>query len=125
MPDGGSADGLRRRDEILQMMYWLRGEGLLDEVAPHDLLRFLKPAGESVPAPEVERDLQGLAVAGMVELSATGRYRLTARGVAEGGRRFADAFEGMTRQGHGACSDPDCECHVLGPEACVHGARVP
>jgi hypothetical protein len=33
--------GIYWRDEILQLMYWLKGEGLLDEVTADDLRRFL------------------------------------------------------------------------------------
>jgi hypothetical protein len=44
--DGGEGDaaiqGIYWRDEILQLMFWLRGEGLLQDVAPDDLRRFLE-----------------------------------------------------------------------------------
>jgi len=30
------------RDEILQLMFWLGGEGLFEDVAPDDLRRFLE-----------------------------------------------------------------------------------
>jgi hypothetical protein len=30
------------RDEILQLMFWLKGEGILEDVAPEDLRRFLQ-----------------------------------------------------------------------------------
>ena len=49
------------------------------------------------------------------------RYTLTATGVREGGRRFADEFADLTRAGHGECSDPDCECQRSGnPADCTH-----
>jgi hypothetical protein len=34
--------GIYWRDEILQLMFWLRGKGLLQEVAPDDLRSFLE-----------------------------------------------------------------------------------
>ena len=36
-----SESGLRRRDEILQVMYWLHGEGLAATVEVADLRKFL------------------------------------------------------------------------------------
>lgn len=122
-PGPAAAEPLRRRDEILQVMYWMRGESLLDDVAPADLRRFLTPPGEGAAGRLLEGDLESLADAALLERTADGRYRLTDRGAAEGGRRFADEFEGMTRQGHGACNDPACDCHELGPEACIHSSQ--
>ena len=34
-------DALKRRDEILQIMFWLFGEGLGPDVAPADIIRFV------------------------------------------------------------------------------------
>jgi hypothetical protein len=108
-------DALRWRDELLQILYWLRGEGLGDMLTPADLLPFL-PADEAVIAEHLAR----LAAEGYAEVSAAEppRYRLTPLGVREGGRRFADEFAGLTSQAHGECNNPNCACHTLGPEAC-------
>ncbi len=108
VPDGtsGSDAGLRRRDEVLQILFWMRGEGLGDSTTPADLLPLL---GEG--AAELETTLHALREMGLVERTEDERYRLTDRGVAEGGRRFADEFSGLTAQAHGECADPDCDCH--------------
>lgn len=108
-------DGIRRRDELLQMLYWFRGEGLGDAVAPHDLVTFL-----GVDAELVQERLERLNDEGYVEVldDAPLRYRLTEWGIKEGGRRFADEFAGLTGQAHGECNNPSCSCQTLGPEAC-------
>jgi hypothetical protein len=113
---GDPAEGIRRRDEILQVLYWLRGEGLAETAGVAELRRFL----DETAAADLAADLERLAAAGLLEPAADARYRLTDSGRQEGGRRFADEFADYVRQGHGACSDPECDCHALGPEACVH-----
>jgi DNA-binding transcriptional ArsR family regulator len=110
------ADAIRRRDEILQVMYWMRGEGLADAAGVQELQTFL----DEETAPTLEEDLAALEDAGLLESAGGGRFRLTRRGAEEGGRRFLEDFEELMHQGHGACSDPDCDCHALGPEACAH-----
>lgn len=116
-PDAPAPGGdVRRRDEILQIMFWMRGEGLGNAPTPADLRRLLPPADGD----RLDDDLAALRASGLVEDADGGGYRLTDAGREEGGRRFAEAFDGMTRQGHGACSDPLCDCHELGPEACAH-----
>ena len=108
-------DAVRRRDELLQVLYWFRGEGLGESVAPHELTTFL---GAEVEV--VRRQLDRLVEEGYatpVEGS-SGRYRLTEWGAQEGGRRFADEFAGLTGQAHGECSNSNCSCRTLGPEAC-------
>lgn len=114
MPD--ASDGIRRRDELLQVMYWMRGEGLGETVAPSDVERLL--AG--TPAAVLAADLRALCEAGLAEPAGGGRYSLTEAGRREGGRRFAEEFSDYVHPGHGACSDPACDCHALGPDACVH-----
>jgi hypothetical protein len=112
---GDAADALRRRDEILQVMYWMQGEGLGEEVGAADLRRFL----DETAAPTLEEDLEAMNAQGYVETAGERRYRLTALGRKEGGRRFLDAFEDLMRPGHGECSDPACDCRTLGPGECV------
>jgi DNA-binding PadR family transcriptional regulator len=106
-------------DEILQVMFWLRGEGLASEVSGSDLSRWI-----TLPPEEVRPLFQRMLSAGLIEtVRAEGgpRYRLTERGVSEGGRRFAAEFADLTRPGHGECGDPDCECQRTGRiEDCRH-----
>ena len=110
-------DELYWRAEILQALYWMRGEGLAAEVAPPALAEFL------VAEPVVMADqMQRLTADGYLEAvgsrqSAVGSnssplataYRLTPLGIAEGGRSFRDEFEGLTRRAHGECG-PTCWC---------------
>ena len=106
-------------DEVLQILYWLRGEGLSADVAPADLRRFLDRTEAEIAAV-----LERLVRIGMVSRNAPdgpARYALTAEGVREGGRRFADEFADMTKPGHGECGDPECDCHTTGSAVdCAH-----
>ncbi|MBA3270005.1 MAG: hypothetical protein H0T71_05790 [Acidobacteria bacterium] len=123
MPDPFPPDprDLEAQDEVLQVMYWLRGEGLADDVAPADIARFTgaSPADALVVLERlVERSLVG-----MVHGDAQRRFNLTPEGVREGGRRFADEFADLTKPGHGECNDPDCDCRRTGHvEDCRHRA---
>lgn len=112
---------LAARDEILQVMYWLQGEGLANEVNADDLSRWV-----GVDAMQIHLLLVDLAESKLVEaipLSESNdvRFRLTEAGLKEGGRRFADEFAGLTKPGHYECGDPNCECKRSGnPADCVH-----
>ncbi len=98
------------RSEILQVMYWLRGEGF----------------GDLVDAPLIERFLGVEAHIGVTYLdrlvddgyvTRDGEwYALSERGLEEGALEFASAFEELTRPSHGECSD-DCWCHASADEA--------
>lgn len=112
------ADAIRRRDEILQVLYWMRGEGLGMAVGPEQLRVFLGDAAQLLAD-----DLAALTAAGLLEPADEGHFRLSELGVKEGGRRFDDAFSDYIHAGHGACSDPNCDCHQLGPEACAHAGE--
>jgi hypothetical protein len=111
--------GFGIQDEILQVMYWLRGEKLAEEVSAADLTRFV-----GLTELEIDGALERLAVVGLVRpIPAAGalRYALTDAGAREGGRRFADEFKDLTKPGHGECGDPDCECQQTGSvEDCRH-----
>lgn len=119
----GAARDLAAGDEILQVMYWMRGEGLADAVEPAELCRWV-----GLDAGHVARILARLAERGWVESAdALGEaggpsaYALTPMGVKEGGRRFADEFAELTRAGHGECNDENCDCRRTGrPEDCAH-----
>ncbi len=108
-------DALRWRDELLQILYWFRGEGLGDVVTARDLVTFLDGDIE-----RIGEQLERLEVEGYVTLigGTPARYQLTEWGIKEGGRRFADEFSGLTGQAHGECSNLNCACQTLGPAAC-------
>ncbi|MBO0861598.1 MAG: hypothetical protein J2P21_24540 [Chloracidobacterium sp.] len=94
------------QDEILQVMYWTRGEGFGERITVAALQRFL-----DAPEAVLSGNLNRLVASGLVTLGEGGEYQLTESGVREGGRRFSDEFEGLLQQGHFECNDPDCDCH--------------
>lgn len=113
-------EAIRWRDELLQVLYWLRSEGLGVEVGAAGLVSFLQQA-ETV----ISSWLRRLAAEGYVELLAGAdggeSYRLTSRGVEEGRRRFVDEFAPfLGHHGHGECNRPECACHraVTADETC-------
>lgn len=109
---------LAAEDEVLQVMYWLRGEGLSPDASAADITR-LTGASEHT----LMRTLDRLIERGFVRRSAGDAvlFTLTPEGAREGGRRFADEFAGITKPGHGECGDPNCECQATGQAAdCRH-----
>lgn len=113
-------DPIARRDEVLELLYWLEGEGIPGASTLAGMARFLaRPTGE------VEEVVVHLLARGDIEPSGDSEYRLTATGRREAGRRFAEEFAGMTGQGHGECNDPTCDCHTnpAGAAEC-HAARA-
>ncbi len=118
--NGGKAfdpvSALRCRDDILQAMYWMRGEGFGEEADVGSLVSFLA-LDESL----LREQLDILIEEGYLEESG-GRYRLTELGAKEGGRRFADEFSGLQSAAHGDCG-PECPtCKGVPRDACVHCA---
>jgi hydrogenase maturation protease len=112
-PEGDPVAALQRRDEILQIMFWLFAEGLGPDVAPEDILRFVDDEAA------VRATLRVLVDDGYAEVladsAAVPRFRLTVLGVQEGRRRFLDEFEPyLARRGHGECGTADCDCHTGG-----------
>jgi hypothetical protein len=105
---------LRCRDDILQAMYWMRGEGFGEEADAGSLVSFL-----AVDEDLLREQLAILVEEGYLEESG-GRYRLTELGVREGGRRFADEFAGLQNTAHGQCG-PECPyCRDIPRDNCVH-----
>lgn len=98
---------LARRDEVLQLLYWIEGEGFGGAATLAQLSRFL-----TYPEAEVRDTLDALIRLGDVHHDASsGEYRLTGSGRREGARRFSEEFSPLLGQGHGECNDPDCDCH--------------
>ena len=126
--DGDALERLKSRDEVLQVLFWLAGEGFDRDMTIEGVARFV-----ARPAHEVGRALQDAIDAGLVMRADGERYETTPAGRREGGRRFTEEFAEMfARDTHGGtCTDPFCECHDS-PEvagACVshthasHSAR--
>ena len=114
--------GVYWRDEILQVMYWMAGEGFGHDFGVADLQRFLQAEDAAL-----SQTLEQMAAGGLLERAGGGRYALSAEGRKEGGRRFADEFEQMLKPGHFECDEPDCDCHNPEAEgqACKHFLTEP
>lgn len=109
---------LRCRDDILQAMYWLRGEGFGENADARSLAGFLV-----LDEDMLREQLALLAEDGYLEESG-GSYWLSEVGVREGGRRFADEFADLQKTAHGECG-PDCPvCKGVPRDACAHCAPV-
>lgn len=110
------------KEEILQVLYWMEGEGLADSVSCLRLLPLLNTTMENLLI-----HLQKNIDAGYLKmtddrLSETSGVQLTISGKKEAAGIFRNAFEGMQKAGHGECG-PDCEfCYLEGEklEDCVH-----
>lgn len=98
---------LGRRDELLELMYWLEGEQITNAATVVAMARFLV-----APEHEVATTVRDLVTRGDVEPSGDAEFRLTAQGRQDAKRRFAETFAGMTGQGHGECNDPTCDCRT-------------
>lgn len=110
------AEDVSQVDETLQILYWLSGEGLAEESSANDLVRWLHLDPDAI-----QTLLSRMSTLGLVEETHNLRFRLTAEGRREGGRRFSDEFSDMTKPGHGECGDPDCDCYATGdPADCRH-----
>lgn len=104
------------RGEILQLMYWLRGEGLGDVADAPLMERFL-----GVEAAVGLSYLTQLVDEGYLERRGDG-FVLSERGLEEGKTEFALSFADLTRPAHGECS-ADCWCHVSAEEAAACAAE--
>lgn len=109
-PKSEALQNLFWRSEILQLMYWLRGEGLGDVLTPRLMERFLGvDAGVGVTY------LDRLVEEGYLQRSGSG-FVLSPQGVEEGAAEFSSSFAELTRPTHGECS-ADCWCHASAEEA--------
>lgn len=108
MDDAEDDDVIARRDELLELLYWIEGEGFGGAATLAAMVRFLaRPEGET------RGTLDHLIASGdVVHAPATDEYRLTPTGRREAARRFAETFAPMLSQGHGECNDPNCDCHA-------------
>ena len=115
-PKSDALRALYWRSEILQVMYWLRGEGLGEVVDATLLERFL-----GVEARLGVGYLDQMVSDGYLE-SARDGYVLSEIGLAEGKTEFALSFSDLTRPAHGECS-ADCWCHNSVEEALACAAE--
>lgn len=119
MSDQVPGGAIAKRDEVLQLLYWIEGEGFGGSSTLAGLARFLayEPA-------DVAAVLDELVGRGDVRRSVEDEFRLTEAGRREAARRFAEEFAPMLSQGHGECSDPNCDCQTSPGGAAECHARV-
>lgn len=109
MTSDGAGEGIAREDELLELLYWFEGEGFGGVATLPGITRFT-----SLDETVVRATLERLMARGDVVLGGDAgcEYRLTEPGRREAARRFAAEFAPMLSQGHGECSDPNCDCHT-------------
>ncbi len=105
------------KDEILQVLYWMKGEGFGEAVTAEAMVNLLNTNIDNL-----KWHLAKLTEEAFLEKKGA-QFQLTEMGNKEAGRRFSDAFSGLQKAGHGECG-PDCE-FCYGPdgtklENCVH-----
>lgn len=102
------------REEILQVMFWIEGEGFGDAADVRTMERFL-----GLSAGTLAQYLARMVDDGLL-LDREGLFSLSEAGRQEGSRVFAEEFADLTRPAHGECG-PDCWCHssVEEAEACA------
>ncbi len=104
---------LAATDEILQVMYWLRGEKIAQEVAPDDLAKWLgierRRIGPLMMQLLGARLVERVVIDSGIE-EGVPRFRLTRGGIEEGRRRFTDEFADFTKSRHFEHGDPACDC---------------
>jgi hypothetical protein len=115
-PKSAALRALYWRSEILQVMYWLRGEGLGEVVDAPLLERFL-----GVEAEHGVGYLDQLVLDGYLEPVKDG-YVMSQTGLEEGKTEFALSFADLTRPTHGECS-ADCWCQSSVEEALACAAE--
>lgn len=100
------------REEILQVLYWIEGEGFAEDIGPQELERFLTlDAGIGLGYLE-----QLVSDGYLAKTAGEDRFSLTEMGRSDGARAFADEFAELTKPSHGECG-ADCWCHSSVDEA--------
>ncbi len=115
-------DALFWKEEILQVLYWMDGEELAQEVPFDRLVILLNTSAEKLLQYIIKNETAGVIVRKNVTSDNAGTVSLTAAGKKEAGLIFRNAFEGMQKAGHGECG-PDCEfCYDNGEKLddCIH-----
>lgn len=96
------------QDEILQIMYWMRGEGIGEVVSLEQINRFLNMDNKLLK----ESVIRLVQLGYLKFVNGHQQVLLTAQGLSEGKRRFLDEFESyLGHESHLVCDNPDCECH--------------
>ena len=115
-------DALFWKEEILQVLYWMDGEELAQEVPFDRLVILLNTDAEKLLQYIIKNEAAGIIERKNVAPNNEGTVSLTPAGKKEAGLIFRNAFEGMQKAGHGECG-PDCEfCYDNGEKLddCIH-----
>lgn len=104
------------RDEILQVLFWIEGEGIGSLIDAEVIDRFLGPESE-VALLHLDR----LVREGYLVRAAPSSYQLADRGRLEAGRLFAEEFDSLSKPSHGECGS-DCWCQQAPEEAATCAA---
>lgn len=108
MSDETPGGEIAAQDELLELLYWLEGEGFEGSASLDGIVRFV-----AKPEAPVRATLDRLIALGNVRHdAASNEFRLTDVGRVEAARRFAAEFAPFLSQGHGECNDPNCDCHT-------------
>lgn len=99
------------RDEILQLLFWIQGEGFGQQIEVATLERFL-----GLDAQASATHLGRLEAEGLLRCDELGVCELSERGRSEGARIFSEEFAHLTQAAHGACG-PGCWCRTSSSEA--------
>ena len=115
------------KDEILQILYWMDGEGLGSEVPFVQVLSLLSSNEENLLYHVDKLVKENVLVSNTDEISRSSMIQLSDDMKREAGRRFSEAFQGYQKAGHGECG-PDCEfCYGTDGqklENCVHNCAT-
>lgn len=111
------------KDEILQVLYWMDGEGLGQTVPVSQILALLNTNEANLIFHLEKMISEGVLESKSYSIDRNSKIALSTSSKKEAGRRFAEAFQGYQKAGHGECG-PDCE-FCYGPngvklENCVH-----
>jgi len=96
------------KEEILQVMYWMDGEGLGSKISVAQVLNFINTNSENLLFHINKLLDQDLIEAEQTSITLNSLVSLSKIGKTEAGKHFAEAFQGLQKAGHGECG-PDCE----------------
>lgn len=107
------------RDEVLQIMYWMRGEQLGKSIIAKNLLVMLNTDEENLMIHLKKMVFEEYLLHKSESYSMESEFSLSEKGAEEAGRKFSEAFQGLQKAGHGECG-PDCDCQWEGHDSCDH-----
>jgi hypothetical protein len=111
------------KDEILQILYWMDGEGFGQDVPVSQVLALLNTNKANLVYHLDKLVSEDILKSGSEKVNESSLVSLSKDARKEAGGRFAEAFQGYQKAGHGECG-PDCEfCYGTDGvklENCVH-----